>query len=110
MRLFTTGARRRVHPLIRALLEAFVKTPLRRVGKALLSTIARALKAAREELSPRAKLVKMGSALTWNISTIAYRRGNREALNWRRDEDFALYLGATILGWPRHIPPPSPKI
>jgi hypothetical protein len=104
------GARRRVHPLTRALLEAFVKTPLRCVGKALLSTIAKALKAVREELSPRARLVKMGSALAWNISTIAYRWGNREALNWRRDEDFALYWGATILGWPRHIPAPSPKV
>ena len=45
MRLFTTGARRRVHPLTRAFLETFVKTSLLRVGKALLSTIARALKA-----------------------------------------------------------------
>jgi hypothetical protein len=67
LRLFTTGTRRRVHPLIRALLETFVKTPLRRVDKALLSAIATALKAVREELSPRAKLVKMSSALTWNI-------------------------------------------
>jgi hypothetical protein len=67
LRLFTTGTRRRVHPLIRALLETFVKTPLRRVDKALLSAIATALKAVREELSPGAKLVKMSSALTWNI-------------------------------------------
>jgi len=101
-------ARRRVPVLTRAFLRAVVKAPVRFFSRNLLVMIARALRAVNEALSTRARLVRMGLPAAWSASMTAYRWGNREALNWRRDEGFALYWGATILGWPKHIPAPSP--
>jgi hypothetical protein len=101
-------ARRRVPLHTRAFLRAVIKAPVSFFSRKLLAMIARALRAVNEALNMRVKLIGIGLPAAWSASITAYRWGNREALNWRRDEGFALYWGATILGWPKHIPPPSP--
>jgi hypothetical protein len=103
-----TDAGRRVPLHTRAFLRAIIKAPVRFFSRKLLAMIARALRAVNEALNMRARLIRMGLPAAWSAGITAYRWGNREALNWRRDEGFALYWGATILGWPKHIPPPSP--
>jgi hypothetical protein len=101
-------ARRSVPLHTRAFLRAVVKAPVRFFSRKLLAMIARALRAVNEALNTRTRLIRIGLPAAWSASITAYRWGNREALNWRRDEGFALYCGATILGWPKHIPSPSP--
>jgi hypothetical protein len=101
-------ARRRVPLHTRAFLRAVIKAPVRFFSRKLLAMIARALRAVNEALNMRVRLIRIGLPAAWSASITAYRWGNREALNWRRDEGFALYWGAIILGWPKHIPLPSP--
>jgi hypothetical protein len=100
-------ARRRVPLHTRAFLRAVIKAPVRFFSRKLLVMVAKALRVVNEALNTRTRLIRMGLPAAWSASITAYRWGNREALNWRKGEGFALYWGATILGWPKYIPSPS---
>jgi hypothetical protein len=103
-------ARRKVPPLTRAFLKAFVKAPIKLVSKTLLSQIVKALKTVKEALSPRLRLVKTGSAVAWSISMIAYQWGNKRAVSWRRDEGFAMYWGMMLQSWPKFMQTPQATV
>jgi|TARA_B100000315_G_C14471475_1_gene538563 hypothetical protein len=70
--------------------------PIKFVSRNLLRTLAKIMKTISSMLNPIHHYYEKGIDMAWRISESAYLWGNKDALKWRFDRNFAIFIGMSL--------------
>ncbi|MEM4310923.1 MAG: hypothetical protein QXX95_00845 [Nitrososphaerales archaeon] len=83
----------KVSKVSKGIAELSLRLQVKFKAKGFLSAILKVIRELILILNPIYRFFLKGKALAYVYSEIAYKWGNKQAINWRYDDNYAIYLG-----------------